>query len=314
MTFSRREALEMNAIDPDQLCRDTTSMLRRILPANITIEVQPGGTKRAVIADRGAIEQVLVNLATNARDAMDRGGTLSVKTALTTIDAREAAQRGVETVGEFVVISVGDTGTGMDAETLAHIFEPFYTTKPTGRGTGLGMAMVYGLVSRHGGFVKIDSTLGEGTTVHVFFPAVDAVVDKPQDQVATDLPRGSERVLLVEDEAALRRMGERILTRCGYSVVTAEDGQAAWDLLCAGDDEIDLIVTDVIMPRLSGDELYERVRETDCSTPFLFTTGYAVSEIDGGSMQADGVPLLPKPWTADELVRSVRGALDARPS
>jgi len=314
MTFSRREALEMNAIDPDQLCRDTTSMLRRILPANITIDVQPGGIERAVIADRGAIEQVLVNLATNARDAMDRGGTLSVKTALTTIDVREAAQRGIEGVGEFVVISVGDTGTGMDAETLAHIFEPFYTTKPTGRGTGLGMAMVYGLVSRHGGFVKIESALGEGTTVHVFFPAVDAVVDKPQDQVATDLPRGSERVLLVEDEAALRRMGERILTRFGYSVVTAEDGQAAWDLLCAGANEIDLIVTDVIMPRLSGGELYERVRGTDCRTPFLFTTGYAASEIDGGSMQADGVPMLPKPWTADQLVRGVRGALDAQRS
>ncbi|MEE8134459.1 MAG: PAS domain S-box protein, partial [Gemmatimonadales bacterium] len=280
MTFSRREVLEMNAIDPDQLCRDTTSMLRRILPANITIEVQPGGIKRAVIADRGAIEQVLVNLATNARDAMDRGGTLSVRTALTTIDAREAAQRGVESVGEFVVISVGDTGTGMDAETVAHIFEPFYTTKPTGRGTGLGMAMVYGLVSRHGGFVKIESTLGEGTTIHVFLPATDAVADKTQDQVATDLPRGCERVLLVEDEAALRKIGERILTRFGYSVVTVEDGQAAWDVFCAGTDEIDLIITDVIMPRLSGDELYELVREADRRMPFLFTTGYAASEIE----------------------------------
>ena len=314
MTFSRREPLEMNAIDPDQLCRDTTAMLRRILPESITIDVRPGDVNRVVIADRGAIEQVLVNLATNARDAMDRGGTLSVKTALVTVDEREAANRGIEAAGEFVVFSVGDTGTGMDAETLAHVFEPFFTTKPTGRGTGLGMAMVYGLASRHHGFIDVDSTPGEGTTVHVFFPSAEGVAASAQDTEPTELPHGSERVLLVEDEAILRKMGQRILTRFGYSVVTAEDGQEAWEFLSTCADEVDLIVTDVIMPRLSGGELYERVREADPRTPFLFTTGYAASEIEEESLRADGVPVLHKPWTADELVRSVRGVLDSRRS
>jgi PAS domain S-box-containing protein len=311
MTFSRRETLEMQAIDPDQLCRDTTAMLRRILSENIEIKVRPGDVRRTVHADRGAIEQVLVNLATNARDAMEGGGTLTVETHLIEVDQRQAAQHGVKHVGEYVVISVSDTGIGMDEATLAHIFEPFFTTKPTGRGTGLGMAMVYGLVSRHNGFVEIDSTVGEGTTVRVAFPAAEmAATFDAAPSPPVELPRGCERVLLVEDEPVLRKMGERILTRFGYRVVTADDGRQAWEFISNTTENVDLIVTDMVMPHVSGGELFRRVRATDAHMPFLFTTGYAASELNDEALGAEDVPLLQKPWTVEELVRGVRAVLD----
>ena len=314
LTFSRREKLELVSVDPDQVCRETASMLRRLLPKNIDIVVSPGGTGVRTMADKGALEQVLVNLVTNARDAMPEGGTLRVETGLTAFDELEVARHGGRDAGGYVWIAVTDTGIGMDRETLARIFEPFFTTKPRGRGTGLGMAMVYGLVKRHGGFIRIDSDPNSGTTIRMYLPSADAVQERMESDEHAGAPGGSETILLVEDEEAIRTMAERILRRYGYAVVTAEDGDEALQILRDGTSDVDLVVSDVIMPKVSGGELYRRVQEGRSQPPFLFTTGYPADEVEVADLRHEEVPLLQKPWTAEELVRSVRGVLDDRGS
>jgi PAS domain S-box-containing protein len=310
MAFGRREHLDLESLDLSAEVAETARTLRRILPENIDIDVavQEGGG--SVEANRGALEQILLNLASNARDAMPNGGKLSLEVTEFLIDHGYRRTHGFGRPGRYMLLTVSDAGTGMDARTRAKVFEPFFTTKPIGRGTGLGLAMVYGLVKQHGGFIDVYSQLGLGTTFRIFFPIAESTVAAEAVAELSDMPRGRETLLLVEDEEAIRRSTQRILERFGYRVLVAPDGQEALDFLRDHRDEVDLVITDVIMPRLGGIQLFEQARDDGHAIPFLFTSGYAAGDVLEQPSLASDAAFLRKPWTISDLVSTVRENLD----
>jgi CheY-like chemotaxis protein len=250
---------------------------------------------------------------TNARDAMPHGGVLRIETAQAAPPEEERAAAGVADAPAWVCLAVEDTGVGMDDATRARMFEPFFTTKPAGKGTGLGMATVYGLVKQHGGLVHVDSTPGRGTRVRAYFPAsVDAALPpSARDSGGHAAVGGSETILVVEDEDDVRRAAKRILEQAGYQVLTAADGQEALDVL-RQPGSIQLILSDLVMPRLGGRALYDAARREGKSTPFLFASGYSPDDGRGNPPTDLGVPLLHKPWTAADLLARVREILDRK--
>ncbi len=310
--FSRTEKLSFQPVDLGRLVTNTTRVLQRVLPESIEIQISVAESIGAVRADPGALEQILLNLATNARDAMPDGGTLHVECRRERLDAGYHATHPWVIPGEYGCIVVSDTGVGMDEETQRRVFEPFYTTKPAGEGTGLGMAMIYGLVKQQSGFVHVYSELGEGTEVKLYFPAMDveAVTETQQPSYQTCLPVGTETILVVEDEVAIRRATKRALERQGYSVMTAADGEEALETMDASGSEIDLIVTDLIMPRLGGHQLYDALTQQGRQVKFLFTSGYSTQDLTESSSFASSVPFLHKPWNVTNLVQCVRDTLD----
>lgn len=305
--FSATAPLNMMTLDFAALIAEFFDTLPRLLPENIAVAVFHDASGVKVRADAGALEQIIMNLATNARDAMPNGGHLRLESRRIRVEATPAGCA----PGEYACLSVTDDGVGMDEYTRGRAFEPFFTTKPLEDGGGLGMAMIYGLVQQHGGFVELESRLGRGTTVRVFLPVVTAEPRKtPAGQRV--IPRGeTEHILLVEDEVGLRRVAERALRRQGYRVTTAADGQEALQLFHAHEHEIDLIVTDVIMPRLSGLALCRQLRSEGKTVRFLFTTGYAAHEISRNDLPEGELVLLQKPWSLAELSSKVREVLDA---
>jgi two-component system NtrC family sensor kinase len=309
LAFSRRGQLRVSAVDLGSIIRDTVGMLRRILPAHIEIATEVEPSAPIVNADRGAIEQILLNLATNARDAMPHGGALRIHAGDAALDEAFCEARGGGRAGAYAVLVISDTGTGMDAHTREHAFEPFFTTKAPGAGTGLGMAMIYGLVRQHEGFIDLESTPGVGTKVCIFIPASAESPIRADDRVAHARPLGNETILLVEDEPAILGTGKRILERHGYTVLTANNGEEALTLVRARGTAIDLVLSDVVMPRMGGGALHKAVvHEAGLPLRFLFTSGYTAREV-GGMLDPD-LPLVSKPWSVDELVRRVREVLD----
>jgi PAS domain S-box-containing protein len=314
MAFSRRERLDVKALDLSQALHDTTAMLRRVLPESIAIEMveEPVGN---VFADRTALEQMLLNLATNARDAMPEGGSLRIAVTRVSVDQRFRSTRPFAELGEYVRIAVTDAGTGMDEATKARVFEPFFTTKAPGQGTGLGLAMVYGMMKQHGGFVTLDSEVNAGATVALYFlPVSGGSVAPVEDLSSAGLRGGSERILVVEDEEAIRRSVQRVLQRHGYAVTTVADGQEALALLREQPAGFDLVITDVVMPKMSGRKLYKRATELGGRARFLFTSGYPKNDMrDTGELDLQDLrlPFIQKPWTTADLLQRVRGVLDA---
>jgi PAS domain S-box-containing protein len=311
MAFSRREHLDMRPIDMAGVVEDLVPMLRRLLPEHIEIEAtraEDGATARA---DRNAIEQVVLNLATNARDAMPDGGVLNIGTTTVILDERYRALHGWGDPGEYVCLCVSDTGSGMEDALRSKIFEPFFTTKPQGEGTGLGMAMVYGLVKQHGGFIDVESQVDHGTVVKVYFPVVP---DLQLEGVPVPPPRqvtgGTEAILLVEDEESIRRASRRVLERYGYTVLVAPDGLEAFSLLKDPTTRVDLVITDVVMPRLGGRKLYDAVRAEGIDVRFIFTSGYAERDVQDRIQLDPQMPFLHKPWTVADLLMRVREVLD----
>jgi CheY-like chemotaxis protein len=285
-------------------------MLRRLLPESIDVRVIADDAGSCALADRGAMEQILVNLATNARDAMPEGGVLRIVTERVTIDEEFRSTHGFGTPGDYLRVSVSDTGVGMDKATRAKVFEPFFTTKPAGQGTGLGLAMVYGLVKQHGGFINLYSEVSTGTTVRVYLPVTQETENTVVYGPTEKLKGGTETILVVEDEESIRRSTRRVLEKYGYRVITAGDGKQGLELLRARGSEIDLVIADLVMPRLSGGALYRRVSEIPGSPKFIIASGYGGRE--SGERPDPAVPYLPKPWTVAELVRLVRQVLDGR--
>jgi PAS domain S-box-containing protein len=308
LAFSRRGTLDFAPIDLSALIRRTADTLRHVLPAKIVIRANLPDPVW-VRADAGALEQVLHNLATNARDAMPAGGTLTLETREIDADAAFVQARGTGEPGRYAELLVSDTGTGMDAATRNRIFEPFFTTKPQGSGIGLGMAMIYGIVRQHEGFIDLESEPGHGTTLRLYLPV--ATPASPGEKRPARTRGGSETILLVEDEPAILETGRRILERYGYTVLTASDGEHALERIQTDGKEIDLVLTDVVMPRMGGRALYEAARELGHPIRFLFTSGY--TERDMGDMLEPHMPLVAKPWTADELLNRVRRSLDEAP-
>jgi CheY-like chemotaxis protein len=258
------------------------------------------------------VEQIVFNLATNARDAMPAGGVLRIDTRRAVLPEELRAASGVKDGLVWACLSVGDTGVGMDEATRQRMFEPFFTTKSSGKGTGLGMATVHGLVKQHGGVIDVDSAPGRGTRVKVYFPAMPAGSPAAGAGLegGRDVRGGTETILVVEDEGDLRRVAKRILEQAGYQVLTAADGQEALDVLRQQPGPIHLVLSDLVMPRLGGRGLYDAARREGNKTPFLFASGYSPGDERGSLPPELGVPLLHKPWTHDDVLTRVRDILD----
>ncbi len=316
LAFGRRQRLDFRLVDLTWVVREFSTVIRRVVRENIELRNDLPDAAVVVRADQGALERVLLNLVTNARDAMPFGGTLRIGVGKQTLDEAQARATGFATAGTYAALSVSDSGMGMDAVTLARAFEPFYSTKPPGTGTGLGLAMVYGVCRQHKGYVTVESTVGAGSTFTVLLPLVSGAPAAPAPAAAAAAaPGGGERILLVEDEEGLLTIGRRVLERHGYRVLTASDGQAALELLRAEREPIDLLVTDVVMPRMGGPQLYDALcRERRGGAPrVLFTSGYAARDIrETGALDPE-LPFLNKPWTISSLLGKVREVLDAPP-
>jgi len=307
LAFSRRDTIERRAISLEAVLSETRALLVRLLPANIIIQHEVSSDLPGVLADTGAVQHMLINLATNARDAMATGGVLTMRGALDPLVVRPDG-----TMGPMVTVTVEDTGRGMDAEVLEHLFEPFFTTKRPGEGTGLGMSMVHALVHQLDGTVRVQSTVGVGTTVTIALPPADLTHRFVTPLASPRIRDGAtETILLVEDEDMVRRAGRRILEKHGYRVLLAADGAEALMVLRERGDEIALVVSDVLMPRMGGRELYAALRDAGYRMPFLFTTGYTDRMTTDSVALDPSVPVLPKPWTWTELAASVRAAIDA---
>ncbi len=312
LAFARRETLSLRPVEARRVVSEAIAILRHLLPANIEVRLENEAGDQGIQADPVAVQQILLNLATNARDAMPRGGSLTFRVAATQVEAQGTSDRPPPWLapGRYVTIAVQDTGTGMDAETQARVFEPFFTTKPQGQGTGLGLAMVYGLMKQHRGFVRVESAPGKGATFTLYFPA--ALENQPErSEPAAPGPISRQgTVLVVEDEEAVRRTACRTLERAGFRALPASDGIEALELLRTKGQEIDLVLSDVVMPRMGGIEFYERAREAGWgSIPFLFASGYPLTSAVGGGASLAGLPFLRKPWTPADLVGRVSDLL-----
>ncbi len=298
LIFSRLEELKLRPTDLRTEVQEAVSVLRRLVSATIAISADLPREAVPVNLDSNAMIHILANLATNARDAMPDGGQLR-------LIVRRVAENGEP---ERAVVEVVDTGTGMDPDTLGKVFEPFFTTKPAGIGTGLGLPIVQGLVVEQGGTVSVDSRVGRGTTVRLFFPLAPNVLTRAAASPGV-IRGGSEAILVVEDEEAIRRSAQRGLERLGYTVLVAADGVEALALLRAGQ-RVDLVISDVVMPRMGGLEFRERLLQDGIRTRFLLASGYWPEERGAAPVPPPDVPFLPKPWTLNELARKVREVLD----
>jgi len=287
-------------------------LLRRLIGEDIELVTLPAADAGQVKADPGQIEQVIANLVVNARDAMPQGGRLTIETANTTLDANYARQHVGVTAGDYVLLAVSDTGSGMDADVQQHIFEPFYTTKEVGKGTGLGLATCYGIVKQHGGNIWVYSEVGHGTTFKIYLPRVDEAVETLR-QRADDavVPRGTETVLLVEDEPLVREIASHVLHEQGYTVLEAGNGDDALRIVGAyTEGTIALLITDVVMPQMGGKVLAEQVTSVYPSIKVLFISGYAADAIVHHGRLDPGTNFLSKPFTPAAFARKVREVLD----
>jgi PAS domain S-box-containing protein len=315
LAFGRRQVLRPELLDLSAVVADLEKMLRRVIGEDIAFVSELGIGLGAVRADRGQLEQVLMNLVVNARDAMPAGGTLTVATTLAEIDAALARRHGSLIPGSYVALSVTDTGIGMDAATQDRIFEPFFTTKGVGKGTGLGLAMVYGVVKQSDGHILVRSTPGQGTKVTIFFPRIaeSASASHAAGFMAASAdatPGGSETILVVEDEEAVRDVIRRVLTAQGYTVLEAAEGAGALAALARHPTPIHLVLSDVVMPNMHGRELAERLRAAHPGTRVLFMSGYDDDAIALRGVLAPGTAFIEKPFTVEQLARRVREVLD----
>ena len=309
LAFSRKQLLVPRVLDLNQIVSDNTPMLRRLIGEDVQIEMIRHESLGNIVADSGQIEQILLNLALNSRDAMPNGGLLTIETA--NAGPRQGNAWGMPTAGEFVMLRLTDTGEGMDAHTKAHLFEPYFTTKAKGKGTGLGLSTVYGIVKQSGATIEVDSTPGEGTTFWIYFPRAAAPMTANPDQALADAGAGgSERILLVEDDTGVRRLAERMLVAKGYRVTIARSGAAALGIFEEAPEETDIVVTDLVMPGMSGRELVERLYATRPRLRVLYMSGYTDDEIIRRGLHDPTVSFLQKPFTGAQLVAKVRQVLD----
>jgi signal transduction histidine kinase len=316
LSFSRRQPLEPRPLDVPLFLSGIADTLRRLLPARITVAYEIEEGLPPLQADAGSLEQMVLNLATNARDAMPGGGTIALIAALARADD-PVLERHNAAAGRFVRLALRDSGVGMTEEVLQRVFEPFFTTKPADKGTGLGMSMIYGLAQQQGGFVDIASQVGKGTTVSLYFPIAasgpqPAPAPPPPPSTNTDPAGGGDLILVADDEAVLRRALERTLAAMGYRVITAGSGGEALEKLIANKDKLSLVITDQMMPAFGGADLYREARANGFTVPFLVTSGYSSEELAGKGFGPE-VQRLMKPWTSEELAAAVGFALRQQP-
>jgi PAS domain S-box-containing protein len=317
LTFSRRQELRTQPLDLNEIVANLRPMLSRVIGEHIAVSVDLHDRPACVLADVGQLEQVLVNLAINARDAMPDGGRLEIDVAVASLDPEASREHGTHgssaTPGRYVRLTVRDTGIGMSRETCARAFEPFFTTKEAGRGTGLGLATVYGVVQQCSGHVRVESAPGEGAAFELYFPLHETpIADAPAQAAAVASTEGTETILLVEDEAGLRALGKRILEFRGYSVIACANGREALQAAAEHDDVIHLVLTDMVMPEMNGRAMAEQLRVTRPDAPLVYMSGYTDDdELLRGALDP-GANYIQKPFAPAELLRVVRETLDSR--
>jgi PAS domain S-box-containing protein len=313
LTFSRKQFMHTRPVDLNELITRMKKMLARVIPEDIEIKTVFKHEALMIQADSSQLDQILINLATNARDSMPRGGALFLETDTVELDEAFVAAHGYGEPGRYAVLSVTDTGLGMDEETRKRIFEPFFTTKDVGKGTGLGLAIVYGIVKQHGGYVNVYSEPGKGTSFSIYLPLSRSKPEKGENPViAADkaLPRGSETVLVAEDDEALRKLSRTLLEHAGYTVLVAANGEDAVNMFVQHQDAVQLAILDMIMPRKSGKEAYEEIRRIKPGIPVIFVSGYTADKLQIDDLQEEGVEFLSKPISVTVLIQKVRELLD----
>jgi len=312
LMFSGKQILQPRLLNLNDVISNLSKMVRALIGEHVVLKRNAMDELPPVYADPGMMEQILVNLSVNARDAMPRGGTLAISTYFVEIDEGYVQRHSEARVGNFVCLSIGDTGHGMDAATMTRIFEPFFTTKEIGKGTGLGLATVYGIVKQHQGWVEVESQVGQGTSFKVFLPVptkADARDVIPQPKVA---PGGTETILVVEDEPALRELVQEILQKKGYRVLDAATGVEALKLWEQHKEDIDLLLTDMMMPDgVGGRELAERVLQERADLKVIYSSGYSLDTVGNGTQLGDGRNFLQKPYDPETLAQMVRDCLNA---
>jgi hypothetical protein len=319
LSFARAEVTQAQVIDLNAVVAGVEQLLRRTIGADIEMRTHLAERPWPIKADPGQVEQLLLNLVVNARDAMPTGGAIDIAIESVLIDERHAATHPGATVGQHMRLSVTDTGAGMSQATIDRAFEPFFTTKPKGHGTGLGLATIYGIVTQSGGHAQITSEPGVGTTFTALFPATDDTVDATEQLPSDGIDRrhharDHETILLAEDEDSLRLLTQRILSRHGYTVIAAANGQEAIELADQHAGTIDLLLTDVIMPHVNGHDLAMRLKRTRPTLPVIYVSGYAEPLLATRSTLPTGVTLLSKPVTEHQILAGIRRALDTRQS
>ena len=314
LMFSRKQIMQPQLLNLNEVINDLSKILSASVGEQVELKRHTSDDLPPIHADSGMMEQILVNLSVNARDAMPRGGGLTISTEFMPIDAAYASRQPEAREGNFICLSVADTGHGMDPGTLSRIFEPFFTTKEIGKGTGLGLATVYGIVKQHQGWIEVESQIGHGTAFKVFIPVATKAAPVPASSKSKDMPSGNETILLVEDESALRELVQEILEKRGYQVLEAATGVEALEIWKQRKDEIDLLFTDMMMPDgISGRELAERILQERPELKVIYSSGYSMDVFAADSSFCDSSNFLQKPYDPETLAQIVRESLDATP-
>lgn len=307
LAFSRRQVLQTKVVELNTVVRDAQKLLQRLLGEDIELDLRLDPQAGCVTADPGQLIQVIMNLAVNSRDAMPDGGRLAIETANAVIDEAFAQAHRPQNPGAYVMLLVGDTGSGMDEHTQRHLFEPFFTTKEVGKGTGLGLSTVYGIVKQSGGFVWVESGLGEGTIFRIYFPQVaKSRVQDGKVELPSEVPGGSETILIAEDEAPLRAMTREFLEMAGYRVLEANDGHEAIQIAERHKEPIHMLLTDVVMPKLKGPALAQKVRELRAGIRVLYVSGYTDNHLLQSLLHEEKTGFLQKPYSRHALLSEVR--------
>ena len=310
LTFSRKQIVEIRILDPNAVIVEMNQLLRRALGEDIELITLLDDEAGCVRMDPGLLQQVIMNLAINARDAMARGGQLTIRTTRDTLDEKFCKTHLNVQPGDYLQLSVRDNGAGMSREVLSHIFEPFFTTKPKGKGTGLGLATVYGIVNQCGGHIEISSELGAGTEIRIWLPRVVTTADTVPVELEEKLQKGTETILVVEDEEVVRDLSCRILRSLGYRVLEAANGKEALELVAKCNGRIDLVFTDVVMPQMGGPEMVENLLEMRPGIKVIYTSGFTESTIVERGVALGKVRLIQKPFTRELLAQRIRRTRD----
>jgi signal transduction histidine kinase/ActR/RegA family two-component response regulator len=314
LAFSRKQVMQREVLDLNLIATDVTDMLGPLLGESIVVRFHPAPHPLTVLADATMIEQIVVNLAVNARDAMPKGGELRLTTSEVELTESETRAKSERRPGKFVRLSVADTGCGMEPAVIDHLFEPFFTTKEVGKGVGLGLATVYGMVKQHQGWIEVESQPGKGACFHITLPLTEKPVEKPvQRAPLSQVQGGKETILVVEDEEALRELVKEILEGHGYQILEAGSGVEALRVWEQQGKKVDLLLSDIVMPEgMTGRELAEKLQEADSSLPVILTSGYSQDMIERDSVLNDRIKFFSKPYHPAQLAQAVRECLDAR--
>jgi len=312
LAFSRQQALYPRVLDLNAIVNNLNQMLSRLIGEDIELSFQPGNALGHIKADLGQIEQIIMNLVVNARDAMPKGGTIAISTSNIELGDAYLDSHFSVRPGRYVLLSVSDTGSGMDDKTLSHIYEPFFTTKEPGQGTGLGLSMVYGIVKQSEGYIWVYSEPGKGTTLKLYFPQHEEGVPPPVERSAEVQPlEGTETILVVEDDDALRKLTIALLQSTGYRVLEADNGESAMKVVQNSDESIDLLLTDVLMPVMGGVDLSAQLRKSQPSLKVLLMSGYPGDLIARQRGSETDMVLIEKPFTRQWLLSKIRAVLNS---